>query len=324
MKNRIRFSVLFLSCIFALICLFVSCSGSANPGNPANPDTTSDDKIYYTVTFDSDGGSKVDSQTIESGQKAAKPENPVKEGFDFEGWFIDNQEYSFDSIVTGNFTLKAHWKTIKQETQEPDESQESNESQQQNESQEPNESQESQESNESQEPNESNESQNPNESQEPNEDDKIYYTVTFDSDGGSKVDSQTIENGQKAAKPENPSKEGFEFAGWYIDNNEYNFSESVTSDVIIKAKWNKKGLTNENIVNTIKTLTENKTLKPTGEFSTELISEIKQALTELYGKKPSILVSLDLSETTGLTDSEVGFSNCKNLESRFHAAQAGH
>jgi len=40
---------------------------------------------------------------------AIKPENPSKDGYDFAGWYLGEDEYQFDSNVTGNITLKAHW-----------------------------------------------------------------------------------------------------------------------------------------------------------------------------------------------------------------------
>ena len=64
------------------------------------------------------------------------------------------------------------------------------------------------------------------------------FTVTFDSDGGSAVASQTIEEGNKAIKPEDPTKNGYEFAGWYNGNTEFDFSTSITGDLTLKAKWN--------------------------------------------------------------------------------------
>ena len=66
----------------------------------------------------------------------------------------------------------------------------------------------------------------------------ITYTVTFDSDGGSAVASQTIEDEKKATKPADPTKNGYEFAGWYNGNTEFDFNTSITGDLTLKAKWN--------------------------------------------------------------------------------------
>ena len=64
----------------------------------------------YTVTFDSNGGTPVTSQTVEGGKKATEPENPTREGYTFDGWYLNNQKYNFDTAVTKNITLTAKWK----------------------------------------------------------------------------------------------------------------------------------------------------------------------------------------------------------------------
>lgn len=45
------------------------------------------------------------------------------------------------------------------------------------------------------------------------------YTITFDSNGGTDVPSQELMYGDLVAEPEPPSREGYEFAGWYTDEN---------------------------------------------------------------------------------------------------------
>ena len=64
---------------------------------------------YYTVTFDSNGGSAVTAQTIEAGQKATKPADPTKAGYDFKGWTLNGSAYDFNSAVNGDITLVATW-----------------------------------------------------------------------------------------------------------------------------------------------------------------------------------------------------------------------
>lgn len=64
------------------------------------------------VTFDSDGGTEIASQIIKKGEKLVKPENPTKEGFEFEYWLINENEYMFDAEVLENMTLKAKWKEL--------------------------------------------------------------------------------------------------------------------------------------------------------------------------------------------------------------------
>ena len=63
----------------------------------------------YTVTFDSNGGSAVTAQSIEAGQKATKPADPTKDGYDFKGWTLNGSAYDFNTAVNGNITLVATW-----------------------------------------------------------------------------------------------------------------------------------------------------------------------------------------------------------------------
>jgi len=62
--------------------------------------------------------------------------------------------------------------------------------------------------------------------------------VTFDADGGAPVpEAQKVEEGQKATKPADPTKEGFTFEGWYNGETEYDFNTPVTGKLELKAKW---------------------------------------------------------------------------------------
>ncbi len=66
----------------------------------------------------------------------------------------------------------------------------------------------------------------------------VSYTVTFNSDGGTLVDSQAISVGCKVVKPQNPEREGYIFLGWYLDGEAWNFTSSVvTEDITLTAGW---------------------------------------------------------------------------------------
>lgn len=67
------------------------------------------------------------------------------------------------------------------------------------------------------------------------------YTVTFDSNGGSTVAAQTIKEGEKVEIPSDPTKEGYTFDGWYIDEDKYDFSKEVNKDLTLTAKWAEDG-----------------------------------------------------------------------------------
>lgn len=67
------------------------------------------------------------------------------------------------------------------------------------------------------------------------------YDIVFDTDGGSTVLPQSINAGEKATKPENPTKHGYTFDKWVTEKNgteEYDFDAVVTSSTTIYAKWN--------------------------------------------------------------------------------------
>ena len=62
------------------------------------------------------------------------------------------------------------------------------------------------------------------------------YTVTFQSEGGSEVASQIRAN-TPAARPADPTKEGYTFIGWYNGESEWDFETPVTTGLILTAKW---------------------------------------------------------------------------------------
>ena len=61
----------------------------------------------YTVSFDSDGGNIIESQEIEAENKVTKPDDPVKEGYTFIGWTLNERVYDFNSKIKNDITLKA-------------------------------------------------------------------------------------------------------------------------------------------------------------------------------------------------------------------------
>ena len=66
------------------------------------------------------------------------------------------------------------------------------------------------------------------------------YTIKFETNGGSEIDSVRVERNALLAEPAEPTKEGFTFDGWYTDKdliNKYDFSQKVTSSFTLYAKW---------------------------------------------------------------------------------------
>lgn len=64
-------------------------------------------------------------------------------------------------------------------------------------------------------------------------------TVTFNTDGGSSVKAQTIEKGKTATRPSNPTKTGYRFKEWTLDGKAYNFKNTVSKNITLKATWEK-------------------------------------------------------------------------------------
>ena len=66
----------------------------------------------YTVSFETNGGSKVSNQTVTRNSVMKEPTAPTKENFDFDGWYSDKElktKYDFSAKVTKSFTLYAKW-----------------------------------------------------------------------------------------------------------------------------------------------------------------------------------------------------------------------
>ncbi len=86
------------------LCGLAACSDGGTDFGP---------EVYYTVTFDSLGGSAVESQSVRSGNPAVRPETPVREGYFLTGWYEDGEaadEWNFDTDrVTSDITLYAGW-----------------------------------------------------------------------------------------------------------------------------------------------------------------------------------------------------------------------
>lgn len=70
--------------------------------------------------------------------------------------------------------------------------------------------------------------------------DTVRYTVIFETNGGSRISSFSVERNGTVSEPDVPVKAGYSFGGWFTDEActaEYDFSAKVTKDVILYAKW---------------------------------------------------------------------------------------
>lgn len=66
---------------------------------------------------------------------------------------------------------------------------------------------------------------------------KEQFNVTFDSNGGTSVNAQKVEKDKTVARPTNPTREGYTFREWQLNNTTYNFNTKVESDITLIAVW---------------------------------------------------------------------------------------
>ncbi|MDO4797235.1 MAG: InlB B-repeat-containing protein [Coriobacteriales bacterium] len=205
-----------------------------------------------TVTFDSAGGSDVQSQVVVEGDVAIRPENPIhNDHHTFGGWFENDatEPFTFTTPITDDLTLHAHWTvstyTVTFNTGEggsavAGQTVECGAC--------------------------ATEPENPTREGR----DFLYwhqqgsdvaydfntpvtgdltlvaawnehptYNVFFDSAGGSAVESQSVAWGGLVERPFDPTKEGMRFAGWYVGDTQtaYDFATPVVGDLTLVAHW---------------------------------------------------------------------------------------
>lgn len=96
--------------------LLVSCSNNQQNLSSSNQFI---DRTYYTVQFDSMGGSAVLSQQVLEGNPVVRPDAPTKDGVRFSGWYkdieyVDDWNFNIDRVYE-NLTLYAKWENINSE-----------------------------------------------------------------------------------------------------------------------------------------------------------------------------------------------------------------
>ena len=66
------------------------------------------------------------------------------------------------------------------------------------------------------------------------------HTVTFNTDGGKpEPPSQEVEHNHNVSMPPQPEKEGHTFIGWFLEDTQYMFTEPITADIELIAKYSK-------------------------------------------------------------------------------------
>ena len=92
---------------------------------------------------------------------------------------------------------------------------------------------------------------------------KLKYTVSFNTMGGTEIASIRVEPGKKASRPSDPKKHEYKFREWTLDNATYDFNTPVNSDITLVAEYDTTELytlmTGKNFNKTLKNLAHNST-----------------------------------------------------------------
>ena len=205
-----------------------------------------------TIVFETNGGSEIGSTIVLYDNKLVEPKTPSRYGYFLEGWYTDKEftnRYDFDSVIKGNLTLYANWieatYTVQFETNGGTILSDIVVSHDQF---------------------------LPQSATSTKENyrfvgwyldidltipfdqtigitsnlilyakwEGIVCQIEFNTDGGSSISTINVNYGNTATKPQSPSKEGYIFAGWYMDSEltkSFNFGTVIREDYTLYAKW---------------------------------------------------------------------------------------
>lgn len=69
---------------------------------------------------------------------------------------------------------------------------------------------------------------------------KKSYTVSFNTNGGSSIKSQTIQANDVVISPGAPTREGYVFVGWYYHGEKFDLKTKINQNYVLVAKWIKE------------------------------------------------------------------------------------
>ncbi|WP_072469122.1 InlB B-repeat-containing protein [Urinicoccus massiliensis] len=149
--------------------------------------------VTVTITFDANGhGTAPTPLTVNKGEQATAPAEPTDANYDFGGWYKEAEctnAFNFSQVVNDNITLYAKW--TKKTPPTP-----------------------------------------------------VTVTITFDANGhGTAPTPLTVNKGEQATAPAEPTDANYDFGGWYTEaecTNAFNFSQAVNDNITLYAKWTKK------------------------------------------------------------------------------------
>ena len=204
--------------------------------------------VTHAVTFDRADGTDPTVITVEDGNPAVRPEDPVRDGYVFLGWTLDGRAYDFSAPVTGDLTLTAEWEKTKPATHVvrfdtaggtavP--------------------AQTVTDGSKAIKPADPTRKGykfagwtfdgQPYDFTTPVTADltitaewvplPVERTVLFDTGDGSKPTSTTVKDGTTVDRPKDPIRKGWTFDGWLLDGKAYDFTQPVTGDITLTGSW---------------------------------------------------------------------------------------
>lgn len=110
--------LLLLLLLFAIPFLLIGCKPTTPDDTTPNEETPTPivETVYYSITFEVNGGTLISTLTVLEGTKATMPADPTKEGFIFAGWYVNadftGEQFNFDSTIDSDITLYAKWTEV--------------------------------------------------------------------------------------------------------------------------------------------------------------------------------------------------------------------
>ena len=212
----------------------------------------------YTITFDTQGGNKIEAIKVKVNETLVLPKNPEKEGYIFLHW-VDEE----DKPVSNNFKVTKDMKLIAKWAEPTQE----------------------------------------------------LITVSFDTDGGSKIEDIVLIKGEPLKLPDNPIKDGYIFKNW-VSKDEIQipvYDDALLSeDIVLKAIWEKEEKKKEQTTTTNKNdktpqtpsqgnQNEQPTTTPTPENQNVEVTDIslnKNSLGLIIGNSDTLTANITPSNAT--------------------------
>lgn len=182
-KLVISLSIVAALLVVALLAFFIINNNKKEPTPTPAPQEKIIEKV--TIKFDTQGGEAVEDLIIDKGAQVLLP-STSKEGYLFDGWYLNNEKILSTHVYNENITVVAKWEKVTEETK--------------------------------------------------------TLKITYDSKGGSKVKTTTLECGKTLTLPANPTKSGYIFKGWEDKNGKVilNGAKLSCENITLYAIWQKE------------------------------------------------------------------------------------